>query len=323
MLYVSTRNNTDVYTAYRALHESNAPDGGYYFPFRLPHLSPDELYAIRNQSPGETIAYILNLFFGLRLTGWDVECVIGRFPFQIISMNYRLLMAEVWRNPEGSWDYLLRSLYGLLLGKKGNSTMPAGWVLIAIEIALFFGVYSADDIFPKGGLDVAVTAGDFSDVISVLFAKDMGFPANVTICVFNENGAVWDFINKGELSTGVTAVRTSMPELDHAVPNYLEYLLFRCFGSSEVIRYTDACERKANYYIDDEYQRQLNHDLFAAVVSTNRVELIKSGMYRTNQYNVDPYTALVYGGLQDYRAHTGISKDTLILAKKRIVLTKE
>ena len=323
MLYVSTRNNSDAYTAHRALHECNAPDGGYYFPFRLPYLSADELYAIKKQSPGETVAYILNLFFGLRLTGWDVECVIGRFPFQIVPMNYRLLMAEVWRNPGESWDYLLRNLYGLLLGKKGNSVMPAGWALIAIEIALLFGVYSAADSLPENGLDIAVTAGDFSDVISVLFAKDMGFPVNVTICVFNENGAVWDLINKGELSTGVTAVKTSIPELDHAVPDYLEYLPFRCFGSSEVIRYTDACERKANYYIDDEYLHQLNHDLFAAVVSTSRVELIKSSMYRTNQYNIDPYTALAYGGLQDYRAYTGISKDTLILSKNRIVLTKE
>ena len=30
MLYLSTRNTTDCYTAYRALNESQAPDGGFF-----------------------------------------------------------------------------------------------------------------------------------------------------------------------------------------------------------------------------------------------------------------------------------------------------
>ena len=122
MLYVSTRNNTDVYTANRALHEKNTPDGGFYFPFRLPVFSKEELLHLKKQGPGETIAHILNLFFGLGLSAWDVECIIGRTPFRVIPMNYRLLLAEVWHNPGISWDYLLKNLYALL-NKKYNEKM--------------------------------------------------------------------------------------------------------------------------------------------------------------------------------------------------------
>ena len=43
MLYISTRNNTDTYTAHRALHEEYAPDGGFYVPFYLPTFSSDAL----------------------------------------------------------------------------------------------------------------------------------------------------------------------------------------------------------------------------------------------------------------------------------------
>ena len=147
MLYVSTRNNSDVYTAYRALHEKNTPDGGFYFPFRLPVFSHDELRTFTNQGPGETIAHILNLFFGLGLSAWDVECVIGRAPFRIFPMNFRLLFAEVWHNPGESWDYFLKNLYALLV-KKYDEETPDGWVLIAIEIALLFGIYLSANTVP-------------------------------------------------------------------------------------------------------------------------------------------------------------------------------
>ena len=33
MLYVSTRNTRETYTAYRVLHETYAPDGGHFAPF--------------------------------------------------------------------------------------------------------------------------------------------------------------------------------------------------------------------------------------------------------------------------------------------------
>ena len=86
MLYVSTRNNSDAYTAYRALHECNAPDGGYYFPFRLPHLSADELYAIKKQGPGETVAYILT---SLNRMG----CGVRHWSFPIPNCSYELSFA--------------------------------------------------------------------------------------------------------------------------------------------------------------------------------------------------------------------------------------
>ena len=63
MLYVTTRNTADAYTAYRALHEVFAPDGGYYVPFRLTAYSDEEISIIKTQTPGEIIAGILNVIF--------------------------------------------------------------------------------------------------------------------------------------------------------------------------------------------------------------------------------------------------------------------
>ncbi len=316
MLYISTRNTVDVYTAHRALHETRAPDGGFYVPFRLPVFTVEELSAIKAQSPGDSVAQILNLFFGMRLNGWNVECAVGRSVFKLEAIGHRLVIAEIWRNPEGSDSYLFKRLYALLCGDEMEGRLPSGWAYIAIEIALLFGIYSAMKNVPESGFNMAVTSGAFADATAIQFAAHMGLPINITICTCNENSAVWDFINRGELTTNPAVVKTDLLELDVSQPAYMEFFIFKKLGIVEVQRYLGACKLKATYYIDELQLETLNENLFSAVVSTNRVGVITTSMYNTNRYSMDPYTALVYGGLQDYRARTGENKYTLILAKQ-------
>ena len=323
MLYLSTRNTTDCYTAYRALNEAQTPDGGFFVPFRLPVFSCEELSEIKALSSCEVIAKVLNLFLGLRLSGWDVECAIGRHPLKPEFVNQRLLFAEGWRNPEGSFQYLLTNLYRKMTGRGDAACRPSGWAYIAIEIALLFGLYAAIEDERDQGMDVAAATGDFADITAILYAKQMGLPINIIICTSNENSATWDLITKGEFHTGAAVVSTALPQLDIARPAYMELFVFKRLGIREVQRYLDACERKAVYRIDEEQLQVLSEDIFAAVVSTDRVDSIVTGMYRANGYTIDPYTALAYGGLQDYRSHTGVNRDTLFLAKQRPAPAKE
>ena len=84
MLYLSTRNATDCYTAYRALNEAYAPDGGVYVPFRLQKFTKEELKELRTQAPCATIAQILNLFFANRWNRdrhWNIDFLIIPFQF--------------------------------------------------------------------------------------------------------------------------------------------------------------------------------------------------------------------------------------------------
>jgi len=308
MLYLSTRNTTDCYTAYRALNEAQAPDGGFYVPFRLQKFSNEELAEFRNQTPCEAIAQVLNLFFGVRFTGWDVECVVGRNPVKSENVNQRLLFAEFWRNPDGSLNYLINNLYRRMTTRDRAS----GWAYIAIEIALLFGLYAADAV-PLQGLDVAVETDDFADITAIEYARQMGLPINMMVCTSNENSAVWDLFTKGDFNTG------AIP----ALPKYLECFLFARLGRDAVLQYLDACEKKRTYRVDEEQLHSLSDNVYCSVISSNRVDSIISGMYRANGYAIDSHTAVAYGGLQDYRANTGLNRDTLILAKRRPVLEKE
>lgn len=305
MLYISTRNTVDTYTAYRALHEGIAPDGGSYIPFHLHVFSGAELLKMRENSCSDAIAEILNLFFGLRLTGFDVESAIGRTPFQIESLGQRLTVAEAWRNPNGNIHYLINNLYRLACGETYHGQQPAGWALIAIQIALLFGIYASMDVTAGERFDVAVPVGDFSDVVAVLYAKSMGLPIGLTICACNEDGAIWDFIYRGQLSTNGTNA------------SFLEIFIQKLFGADAAKCYVNASSKGQFFYINELQQQTVTDYLYASVVSTGRIDSVISGMYQSNKYYFDRNAALSFAALQDYRAHNGRNRETLILAKKR------
>lgn len=307
MLYVSTRNASDTYTAYRALHEAVAPDGGLYVPFHLPTFTKEELTALKEQSFAEIVAKILNLFFSLNLTKSDVEGAVGRMPVKLETVGQHLKIAELWHNTEGNSRYLLNRLLGLI----SQSGAPAdGWSVIAIKIALLFGICStAEESMKK--FDISVNTDDFSDITAVCYSKDMGLPVSFMVCVCNDNSSLWDFVNKGEFTTSLTQ------------PKYFEVFLYKYFDREQVLGYLDARERRTVYRIEEAEQQLLRDNLFAAVVSNERVNSVISSMLSTNKYALDANGAFAYGGLQDYRASVGISNETLILSKQRPITVKE
>ena len=45
MLYLTTRNNADTYTAYKAITSDCGLDGGRYVPFRIPRYTSEDIAA--------------------------------------------------------------------------------------------------------------------------------------------------------------------------------------------------------------------------------------------------------------------------------------
>ena len=59
MLYVTTRNEHDAYTAHRAIHSLKGTDGGDFLPFRMPALTQEEIAALKDISFGQCVADML------------------------------------------------------------------------------------------------------------------------------------------------------------------------------------------------------------------------------------------------------------------------
>lgn len=309
MLYVSTRNINDTYTAHRALHEEYAPDGGFYVPFYLPLFSSEEINKIKSKSVCQTVSDVLNLFFCVGLNATDIELALGKPDFDCKNISQNLTVAELWHTPKGNYEFILKELNNLMTG---YAEIPVGWARIAIEISLLFGVLGlASD--KARSFDMSVNENDLAGLTAIAFAKAMGFPAKLITCACDESSILWDLINKGECSTA----------LPSNIPYYTELFLYKITGFQGVQKFLSARESKKSYYIDEELQQILGEDIYPAVVSADRAESIISGMYRSNQYIFDRDAALAYGSLQDYRAIVGANNQTVIIAKNKPENIKE
>lgn len=303
MLYVSTRNKLDSYTAHRALHDEYAPDQGMFVPFHLSKFSQEELAALKEHTFSETVARILNLFFSRQLSSWDIEFSIGRYPYRMEHLNQRVVIAELWHNTQNSYSHLVQSVYQKLTFMEKKKENPPQWVKIATETAILFGMYGE---LQKNGIesfDIAVTADDFIYPISAWYARQMGLPINCIICGCSENSIVWDLLQRGVLNT------------DCKQPECLEHLIYGTLGLSYIEAYLKDCQTKTSFQLAVEDLHILNDGFFTTVVGKNRIDAVVCSIYRTNAYAADPVTAVSYGALQDYRARTGENRTTLLLSR--------
>ena len=304
MLYLSTRNKADSFTAYRVLHSETAPDGGMFLPMQLPVQDDVSLAAFEQMSFGETTASILNQFFGTQLTGWDVDFAVGRQALDFVSAGYKISLAESWHNPEGTHNYLVRRLYYLVRGEKYTRDTPNLWFQTVVNIAILFGVYGKycrQEIYE---FDVAVESGDLLLLLAIRYAQKMGLPIRKVILGCLDGDGVWELVSYGNY-------QTSRKERIVA----FEALLWLEFGYEEVQKYVSAILDRKQYGLKDLKFECFRTDLFAAVVGDIRVKNIVESTMRTNNYQMERSTARAFGALQDYRAKNGINKNTLLFAR--------
>lgn len=320
MLYVTTRSRNDAFTAARTMYQDRGPDGGMFIPFRLTEFSKQEICSLSEKSFGQNVADILNLFFSTKLSGWEVDMAIGRSPVKFGNMNYRIIVCEAWHNMDRNFNRIVRTLAERIHPDGEIIGSPSSWFQIAVRVAVLFGIFGElvrnGQIRSDTKMDIAVPAGSFSAPMAAWYARKMGLPIGTIICGCNENSGAWDLLHRGELDTDSLAVETNTPEGDLVLPPDLERLICESCGCEEAKNYFWNCTEGTTYRPSQEACAAMKRGMFAAVVSRVRVETIIPSVYRTNQYILDPYAALAYGALSDFRARTGGSGLALLMCEK-------
>lgn len=319
MLYVTTRGMHDAFTAYRTARQDRGPDGGFFVPMQMPVFDNKEIQKLSLNSFGQNVADILNLFFGTKVTSWDVDVVIGRI-FATKAVGHKTVMGHLWDEVHGEFDYVVRSLSTLVAPELSKDATIPNWLEIAIRIAVVFAIYgellSGGMIKREKPVDFAVTSGSFAMPMALWYARKMGLPVRTVICGCNENGAAWDLLHRGAVDTGALSVNTSTPDADFAVPPNLERLIHATLGHEEALRYWWSSTEGRNYLLSELDSATLSKGLFAAVVSMDRISNIIPRVYQTNRYILEPYSALAYGALSDYRARTGSVGTAVVLMER-------
>lgn len=326
MLYVTTRNSRDVFTANRAVQETRGEDGGLYVPFHLPVYSPEEIAAFGEKSFHACVAQILNQLFHTHLNAWDVEFCVGRYAVRLANLKQRILVAECWHNPQLQFSCMVNQLTSCI---RGTESEPASgdWMQIGVGIAVLFGIFGElirEDLASMDKrVDVSLVCGDFSGVMSAWYARQMGLPVgNIVVCC-NENNTVWDLMTHGQLRTDSVCIRTDTPDTDITLPVSLERLIYAVGGETAVWEYLSVCRRGGMYVPDPLLHSKLREGLYVSVVSQPRLRSMIPNVFSTNRYILSFYSALAYGGLMDYRSGTGSRRTALILADRSPVCEAE
>lgn len=304
MLYLNTRNKADSFTAHKVLHTKTLADGGLFVPMNLPTLDDISLASFERMGFGEAAACIFNLFFGTKLSGWDVDFAVGRQTLDLVSAGYKVCLAESWHNPAGSHEYLVQKLHQLVTGERCAAQDVNMWFRTTVDIAILFAVYGKycrQEIYE---FDIAVETGDLQQLLAVRCAQKMGLPIRKIILGSIDGDGVWEFFSHG----GYQRNRKYSPV-------GLEALLWLEFGYGEAAEYASSMDRRSIYKLNDVRLAMFKHGVFATVVGDNRAANIVESTIRTNNYQMELSTARAFAALQDYRAKTGKNKNTLLFAR--------
>ncbi len=316
MLYTCTRNDAASYTARRALKEERTADGGLYVPTRLPVFSPEELDVLLNQPGADIAAQILNRFFNTRITGEDLTRVLGNRLYGLTLVGHRLLAGEFWRNNAGSFDSLCRKLTAMICAERSHC-VPGMWMRIGCRIALVFAVFGELHRMDLDAqpLDVAVLTEKFEAPYALWTARNMGLNIGTILCCSNGNGFVWDLVNRGQIRLDAPLRPSFTPESDGMTPNALE-LYFHQVLSWNGVWFEELTHQSGPYLFSRDEHQELARGFAAAVVSEERVIRAIRNLYRSCDYILCPYSALVYAGLEDHRSRPGRSRSALMLAER-------
>jgi len=313
VLYVTTRNHRDVFTSNWALRENRCALGGHYLPFRHPKFSAGEMAQLLEGSCAECIASVLNLAFGTKLTGRDVELTIGRHSLRLEPLQHRILLAECWHTPGYRFARIEQALSSRITG---DGEAPSGWMRVAVRIAVLFGIFS--DLKRQGitEADISCLSGDFLMSISAWYARHWGLPVRNIICCCNENNSLWELLVNGQMRTDAVRIPTILPEADVTVPEQLERLIREQGGPEETARYLDAVRSGRSYCPSDLMLQRLREGLYASVVGSQRITMTIPSVCKTHGKLLSRTTALAYAGALDHRAKNGSTGYTVIWSEE-------
>lgn len=317
MLYVTTRNEQDAFTAHRAMTTDTGPGGGQFLPRQTPCFTGEDLMAGARRSFNENIAWVLNLLYGAELTGRDMELAVGERSAGLRDLTSRTMAAEIWRDSDCSFaDYVL-GIFRLLVKEPGEA--PGQWFVMSVRIAVLFAVFA--ELTAKGlvseeePMDVALPSFDFQLPMAAWYARAWGLPIGRIICACNENNAPWSLLHLGEMRTDNTLRHTITAACDQAVPGGLERLIHAVLGPDEVSRYLAAVNSRRPYTLEPEQRNALRAGIWVWVVSQRRMEFMVPNIWRSGRWHPDPYAAMAYTALTDHRSRAGETGLALVLSE--------
>jgi threonine synthase len=184
---------------------------------------------------------------------------------------------------------------------------------IAYYVYAYVKMLESGEIKEGEKINVCVPTGNFGNILSAWYAKQMGLPVAKLICASNENNVLSDFLNTGINDKRREFILTSSPSMDILVSSNLERLLWHLSkGESETIRKLMASFEENGYYDAGEDMKKALCDFYGGYAQMPVSHAALAKLWHDEKYLIDTHTAVAYAVYLEYKEKTGDETKTLI-----------
>lgn len=188
------------------------------------------------------------------------------------------------------------------------------------QITYYFAAYrdllQSGAITPGTRVNFSVPTGNFGDILAGYLAGRLGLPVGRLICASNANCVLTDFIRTGVYDRNRPLKKTCSPSMDILVSSNLERLLYLLGGEdpAQIAAYMDALAKTGEYTVSAPLHAAIRAQFWAACCDDAQTRDTIGRVWQAHGYLCDPHTAAAWYAAERYRAETGDSGPTVVLA---------
>lgn len=164
-------------------------------------------------------------------------------------------------------------------------------------------------------INIVVPTGNFGNILSAYYAKEMGLPVNKLICASNENNILCDFIKSGVYDIHREFKITASPSMDILISSNLERLNYYLSEKNEkiILKFMKKLNSEGKYELTESMKAGLKDFYGGFALDEETFGSIKE-VYEKFNYVMDTHTAVAYSVYKKYKQCTEDNTKTLIVS---------
>ena len=186
---------------------------------------------------------------------------------------------------------------------------------ITYYVYAYAKLYANGKIAKDEKINIVVPTGNFGNILSAFYAKNMGLPVAKLICASNENKVLYDFFETGKYDKNREFILTSSPSMDILISSNLERLIYWAAGNDakKNVEFMTALTKEGVYEITPQMQEKLK-DFYGNYASEEETAEAIRTLYEKTGYILDTHTAVASSVYGKYKAETKDEQTTTVIA---------
>lgn len=186
---------------------------------------------------------------------------------------------------------------------------------ITYYVYAYAKLYANGKIAKDEKINIVVPTGNFGNILSAFYAKNMGLPVAKLICASNENKVLYDFFETGKYDKNREFILTSSPSMDILISSNLERLIYWAAGNDakKNVEFMTALTKDGVYEITPQMQEKLK-DFYGNYASEEETAKAIRTLYEKTGYILDTHTAVASSVYGKYKAETKDDHTTTVIA---------